>query len=76
MTDGIAKNRLQELWEAAGISRAGLADRVGVGEHQVWRWESNEVLIPTKYLALLTELLDCSVEHLMGWDRDDARAAE
>jgi transcriptional regulator with XRE-family HTH domain len=65
-------NRLQELREVAGISRAGLADQVGVGEHQVRRWELNEVLIPTKYLALLTELLDCTVEHLMGWDRKPA----
>jgi len=71
-------NRLEQLREAAGISRAGLADRVGVGEHQVRRWEANEVLIPTKYLAQLTELLDCTVEHLMGWDRqptDSQRAA-
>jgi ribosome-binding protein aMBF1 (putative translation factor) len=63
------KNRLEELREAAGMSRAGLADQVEVGEHQVRRWELNEVLIPTKHLAKLTELLDCTVEHLMGWDR-------
>ncbi len=69
-------NRLQPLREAAEISRAGLADHVGVGEHQVRRWEANEVLIPTKYLAALTELLDCTVEHLMGWDREPAESGK
>lgn len=69
MTDAVVNNRLEELRERAGLSRAGLADQVCVGEHQVRRWEANEVLIPTKHLAKLTELLDCSVEHLMGWDR-------
>lgn len=62
-------NRLQELREAAEISRAGLADQLGLGERQVRRWEDNEVLIPSKYWPRLVGLFDCSVEHLMGWDR-------
>jgi DNA-binding transcriptional regulator YiaG len=70
-------NRLQELREAAEpkLSRAGLADRAGVGEHQVRRWEQNEVLIPTRHLPLLTALFGCSSDHLLGLDRDDTRAA-
>jgi transcriptional regulator with XRE-family HTH domain len=67
-------NRLFELREAAGISRPGLADLVGVGEHQVRRWESSDVLIPSRHLPVLAERFDCTVEHLMGWDREEAKA--
>ncbi len=74
MTLPSTSNRLKELRVRAGISRAGLADQAGVGEHQVRRWEANEVLIPSKHLAKLTELLNCSVEHLMGWDRERSAA--
>lgn len=62
-------NRLLELRERADLPRVEVAARLRIGEHQVRRWEANESLIPTKHLAALTELLDCSVEHLMGWDR-------
>lgn len=65
-------NRLQELRTAAGISRAGLADFVGVGETQVRRWEVGDVLIPTRHLERLTAKLDVSVEYLLGWDREEA----
>jgi transcriptional regulator with XRE-family HTH domain len=65
-------NRLQELRTAAGISRAGLADYVGVGETQVRRWEVGDVLIPTRHLERLTAKLDVTVEYLLGWDREEA----
>jgi transcriptional regulator with XRE-family HTH domain len=74
MNEGAPLNRLTELREAAGISRPGLADLVGVGEHQVRRWESGEVLVPSKHLPLLAERFGCTVEHLMGWDRSEAKA--
>ncbi|HUB98991.1 MAG TPA: helix-turn-helix transcriptional regulator [Solirubrobacterales bacterium] len=64
-------NRLQELRTAAGISRAGLADYVGVGETQVRRWEVGDVLIPTRHLERLTAKLDVTVEYLLGWDREE-----
>jgi len=70
-------SRLQELVDAADdLSLALVADRLGVGEVQVKRWAANKVLIPTKHLAVLTELFDCTVEHLMGWDREPARTGK
>jgi transcriptional regulator with XRE-family HTH domain len=71
-----AANRLEQLREDAGISRPAIADLVGVGEHQVRRWEANEVLIPTKHLEALTEKFGVSVEYLMGWDREPAAAGK
>ena len=69
-----AGNRLEELRESAGLSRAAVADQVRVGEHQVRRWESGDALIPTKHLAALTAMFGCTVEHLLGWDRTEAAA--
>lgn len=61
-------NRLEELREARGYPRTKIATVCGVGEAQVRRWESGEVLVPTRYLPTLCELFDTDTEHLMGWD--------
>lgn len=67
-------NRLQELREAAGMSRAGLADYIGVGEAQVRRWELREVLVPTRHLPKLTAKFGVSADYLLGFDRTKAAA--
>lgn len=74
-TQVAARNRLRELREAVGMSRAGLADQVGVGEHQVRRWEAGEVPIPTKHLLVLTGLLAATADHLLGLDHQPTEAA-
>ena len=71
--NGAPRNRLKELRERDGLSRAAVAVHVGVGEQQVRRWEDEELLVPTKYLPALTELFRVSVEMLMGWDRSDSK---
>lgn len=77
-------NRLRELREAHGLERHDVCAHLrkcGLpgSEDTVRRLERGDELIPTKYLAALVELLDCTVEHLMGWDHqspdEQARAA-
>lgn len=73
-------NRLKELREAKGLERHDVCAhlrgcRLPASEDTVRRLERSEELIPTKYFAALVELLDCSLEQLLGWDRDDTRAA-
>jgi transcriptional regulator with XRE-family HTH domain len=70
MSDSQPLNRLAELREAMGMSRAGLADLVGVGEHQVRRWEAGELLIPTRHLVALADHFDVTTDHLLGLDRE------
>jgi transcriptional regulator with XRE-family HTH domain len=70
MTNATPTNRLTELREQAEMSPAGLADLVGVAETQVRRWERGDVLIPTKYLSTLTDLLSVTADHLLGLDRE------
>jgi transcriptional regulator with XRE-family HTH domain len=67
-------NRLLELRTARNLSRVAIAAHLDIGEHQVRRWESG-TLIPTKYLAPLSEFFGVSTDHLLGLDRDDTRAA-
>ena len=68
-------NRLAELRRAKGLSQAALATELGLKSNvTVWRWEKNRMEISVKSLRQLCALFDCSVEHLLGWDREDAAA--
>jgi transcriptional regulator with XRE-family HTH domain len=69
MTNPVTSNRLEELREQAALSRAGLADYLGIGEHQVRRWESGETLIPTKHFPALVAKFGVTVDYLLGMDR-------
>ncbi len=68
-------NRIAELREAAGASQAEIAAEHGVKEVTVDRWEKDKTAIPDEHKRKLCKRFDCSVDHLMGWDRDDTRAA-
>lgn len=60
-------NQIRQLRQEAGLSRAYIAAHCEVGEAQVRRWESGEVLVPTRHLLDLTAIFGVSVEQLMGW---------
>lgn len=66
------QNRLQEIRETADppMSRAALADFLGISEIQVRRLEEQKLLIPTKYLGALTQRFGVSSDHLLGLDRE------
>lgn len=61
-------NRLREIREAADISRAALADHLGISEIQVGRWEEHKVLIPAKHIGPITQKFGVSSDHLLGLD--------
>lgn len=65
----MGKNRLEELRDAQGLQRAEVAVACSVGEAQIRRWESGEVLVPSRHLPALCALFGVSTEVLMGWDR-------
>lgn len=61
-------NRLRELRERAGLSRAELAEQVGVAEGTIVRWELRTYGIPDHRKAVLARVLDTTVDELMaGW---------
>jgi DNA-binding XRE family transcriptional regulator len=70
----VTTNRLQELYEREGLSRAAVADFCGVRERTVERWEKEDTGIPDDQKRRLCRRFKVSAEHLMGWDRTEAAA--
>jgi transcriptional regulator with XRE-family HTH domain len=68
-------NRLAELREARGLRRSVVAAQFEVGERTVYRWETGATPVPSSLIPHLAEFFNVSPEYLMGWDRDDAKAA-
>jgi transcriptional regulator with XRE-family HTH domain len=61
-------NRLTELRERAGLSRAELAVKVGVTEGTIVRWELRYTGIDDRRKVELARILDTTVDELMaGW---------
>ena len=70
-------NRLEELMDShePPLKRYDVAALCKRDTTTVGRWISGEVPIPDQAKQTLCEHFKCSVEHLLGWDRDDTRAA-
>ncbi len=64
-------NRLKTLRQAAGLTQAELANRIGVSRKTVNTIE-NGVFVPSTVLALrLAKVLDCRVEEIFSLPPDD-----
>jgi len=71
-----SNNRLRELREDTGLSRRDLAIALDVTEETIRRFEDNRGgPIPSRYIPTLVGLLKTETDYLMGWGRDDTRAA-
>lgn len=62
-------NRIKEIRLQHGLTLKQLADRLGVSESTVQRYESG-LIKNLKYETMveLAEILGCSPSYLMGWD--------
>lgn len=67
----IIHQRIKERRNALGLTLAQLADSTGVKEATAQRWESG-VIKTIRYdtIELLSEVLKCSPQYLMGWDNN------
>lgn len=62
-------NRVARCRKHSHLSRAGVADRLGVTERTVYRWERGETQIPDDAKLALADMFGgVTVSHLMGWD--------
>lgn len=57
---------LKNLREQRGISQAGLARRLGVGQSAVGNWESGRTRPTSKTMAKIAEYFDVSIDYLTG----------
>ncbi len=61
-------HRLTEQRLAAGLTQAQLAERIGVHETTVYRWEVGAVDMPQRRMRDLAALFGVTVGYLMGWE--------
>ncbi|MEN6536469.1 MAG: helix-turn-helix transcriptional regulator [Bryobacteraceae bacterium] len=57
-------NKMLRLMEAKGISQTQLADMLGVPRQQVGYWVRGMVVPSAKYLELIAQILECSIDDL------------
>lgn len=57
---------IKEIREELEITQAELAEKVGVDQSTVAYWESGRYLPSTANLLKLSQVLDCSLDRLMG----------
>ena len=72
---GMPQNRIAELRETRSLTQHAIAERLGVHESTVSRWESGSCAIPDPRKQELAELFGVSVSFLMGWNNAPLVAA-
>lgn len=59
-------DRIRELREKAGLSQEELAQKLAIGESQVWRYEHDESEPRANVVAKLAEFFNVSSDYLLG----------
>ena len=67
--------RLHALREQAGLSQQQLAERLGLTQRAYAHWERNPVALRPEQLLSLAEVLNVSVENLVGSNGSKKRGA-
>lgn len=57
---------IKKLREAAGLRQYELAERMGVKQASVSAWESGQAMPSAANLLKLADILDCTVDELLG----------
>lgn len=57
---------IKKLREAAGLRQYELANRIGVKQASVSAWESGAAMPSAANLIKLADILDCTVDELLG----------
>lgn len=64
---GLFDRTLRARREELGLGQGALAERVGVTQQTISRWESGEIIPPPKRLARLAEALDLDVRRMLSY---------
>lgn len=67
---GLIGSRLKEMRERKGYTQEELAELIGVGQLQMWRWESNKTEPSGEYIAQLSRYLETTADYLLGLSDD------
>ena len=63
---------IKKLREAAGLRQYELAERMGVKQASVSAWESGQAMPSAANLLKLADILDCTVDEILGRKRATA----
>jgi plasmid maintenance system antidote protein VapI len=69
-------NRIPDLLKREDMSLADVARLCEVRERTIERWVREETGIPDDQKRRLAERFECSIEFLMGWDREPTTTVE
>ena len=59
-------NRLRDIRDARGLTQKDLANRVGMSDQQIYRYETDKSDPTGEALAKISKALDVSVDYLLG----------
>ena|SRR5258708_34716570 len=59
-------SRLRQLRQKSGYTQEQLAERLGIGDRQIWRYETNATDMSTDLLAKIADELKVSSDYLLG----------
>ncbi len=62
----LVMNRIQEIREAAGLSREELAQKVGTTGNHIWRLEVGRTKLTVEWMTRLAEALSCTPADLIA----------
>ena len=57
---------LKRLREKKHLTQEEMAARLGISRSAVAMWENGQNIPPTKYLVTVAEMLDCTIDELLG----------
>lgn len=66
----ILPERLRELREQNGLSMLALAEKIGVSDAAICKWENATNEPKASYIALLAEFFEVSTDYLLGLEND------
>ncbi|HEX2052853.1 MAG TPA: helix-turn-helix domain-containing protein [Actinomycetota bacterium] len=64
---GLFDRTVRARREELGLGQGALAERVGVTQQTISRWESGEIVPPPKRLSRLAEALDLDVNKMLSY---------
>ena len=69
-------DRLKQLRQLRGHTQESLSEMVGLGNKQIWRYESETTYPDGETIALLAQALETSTDYLLGLTDDPAPPTE
>ena len=59
-------DRMEIFRRRRGLTQAQLADATGYSENTIWRWENGQRIPNAEALRILSRVLDCTIDELVG----------